>query len=230
MKARDVMVKNVITVGPDALVQDIARLLLERHVSAVPVVGKDGALIGIISENDLMRRPESDTQRHRSWWLQMMTAREVLAKEFSRSHAMRAEDVMTRKVITGRPDTSLRDIADLLEKHRIKRVPIVDEGNLVGIVSRANLLQALASSPRLDATALSASDDSIRDIVVMKLNEQPWAQTSLVSVIVLAGTVDLWGIVASEAEKDAMRVVAEVVPGVKTVNNNLSVREIHYGL
>jgi len=130
-----------------------------------------------------------------------MTAREVLAKEFSRSHAMRAEDVMTRKVITARPDTSLRDIADLLEKHRIKRVPIVDEGNLVGIVSRANLLQALASSPRLDATALSASDDSIRDIVVMKLNEQPWAQTSLVSVIVLAGTVDLWGIVASEAEK-----------------------------
>jgi CBS domain-containing protein len=230
MKARDVMVRNVITVGPDAMVQDIARLLLERHVSAVPVVGKDGALIGIISENDLMRRPESGTQRHRAWWLQMMTAREVLAKEFSRSHAMRAEDVMTRRVITARPDTLLRDIADLLEKHRIKRVPIVDEGKLVGIVSRANLLQALASSPRSNATAVSASDDSIRDIVVMKLDEQPWAQTSLVNVIVHAGTVDLWGIVSSEAEKDAMRVVAEVVPGVKAVNNNLSVREIHGGL
>jgi CBS domain-containing protein len=143
---------------------------------------------------------------------------------------MRAEDVMTRKVITAQPDTSLRDIADLLEKHRIKRVPIVDEGKLIGIVSRANLLQALASSPRLPATVLSATDDSIRDIVVMKLDEQPWARTSLVNVIVHAGTVDLWGIVSSEAEKDAMRVVAEVVPGVKAVNNNLSVREIHSGL
>jgi CBS-domain-containing membrane protein len=196
----------------------------------VPVVGKDGALIGIISENDLMRRPESGTQRRRSWWLQMMTAREVLAKEFSKSHPMRAEDVMTRAVITASPDTSLRDIADLLEKRRIKRVPIVDDGKLVGIVSRANLLQALASRPRSDVTAVSASDDSIRDIVVMKLDEQPWAQMSLVNVIVHAGTVDLWGIVSSEAEKDAMRVVAEVVPGVKAVNNNLSVREIHYGL
>jgi len=230
MKARDVMVRNVITVGPDAGVRDIAQLLLDRHISAVPVVREDGTVMGIISENDLMRRPETGTQRHRAWWLQMLTAREVLANEFAKSHARQAKDVMTRDVITAGPDTSLRDIADLLEKHRIKRIPILENGKLVGIVSRANLLQALASSPKPDAAAAAASDDSIRDIVVMKLDEQPWAQTALVNVIVHGGTVDLWGVVSSEAEKNAMRVATEIVPGVRAVNNNLSVREIHAGL
>src|SRR5262245_53931442 len=145
MNAADVMVTEVITVGPDALVQDVAHLLLTNRISAVPVVASDGRLLGIVSEGDLMRRAEAGTGRRRSWWLAALTGREPTAADYVKEHARKVTDVMTRRVITAPPDTPLRDIANLLEKNGIKRVPIVENGKVVGIVSRANLLQALAS-------------------------------------------------------------------------------------
>ena len=145
MKAADVMVTNVIAVGPDACVQDVARILLSSRISAVPVVGSDGKLLGMVSEGDLMRRVEAGTGRKRPWWLAILTGREVLASEFIKEHSRRVADVMTRNVLTAAPDTPLSTIANLLERNAIKRVPIVEDGKVVGIVSRANLLQALAS-------------------------------------------------------------------------------------
>src|SRR6266511_2682124 len=134
MKARDVMVRNVITVAPNALVQEVANVLLSNGISAAPVVNENGKLLGIVSEGDLMRRPEAGTERRRSWWLQLLTTEQTLAAEFAKSHAQKIADVMTRKVVTARPDTSLAEIADLLVSNAIKRVPIVSGGKVVGIV------------------------------------------------------------------------------------------------
>jgi CBS domain-containing protein len=228
MKAADVMVTNVITVGPDARVQDVAQILLNARISGVPVVGSNGELIGIVSEGDLMRRVEAGTGRRRPWWLVMLTGKEVLAAEYIKEHSRKVSDVMSRQVITAAPDAPLSEIVHLLEKNAIKRVPIVDKGKLVGIVSRANLLQALASlSGKVPAT--QPDDAEIREKVLTQLNAESWMRTSLINVIVQEGTVELWGIVDSAVEKKAVRVAAEVTPGVRAVNDNLIVRPAHEG-
>jgi CBS domain-containing protein len=229
MKAADVMVRNVITVGPDACVQDVAQILLSARISGVPVVAPNGELLGIVSEGDLMRRVEAGTGRPRPWWLALFVGKETLAAEFIREHARKVADVMTRRVITATPDTPLSKIANLLEKNAIKRVPIVDGGKLVGIVSRANLLQALASLTKQVEVATEVNDSQIRDKVLTQLNTEPWTRTSLINVIVQDGTVELWGIVESASEKKAVRVAAEATPGVRAVNDNLIVRPAQWG-
>lgn len=161
MKARDVMVSPVFTLKPTATVKEAAKLFLEYRISAAPVVDNQGKIIGIVSEGDLMRRVEAGTERRRSWWLQVFTDDNTLAADFVRSHAHKVADVMTRDVITASPDTSLSEIATLLESSAIKRVPIVINDQLVGIVTRANLIQALASDRKeLD---MPISDASIRE-------------------------------------------------------------------
>jgi CBS-domain-containing membrane protein len=227
MKAADVMVTSVITVGPQASVQEVAKLLLTNRISGLPVVSDQGDLVGIVSEGDLLHRAEAGTGRRRPWWLAILTGRDVLAAEYVREHSFKVADVMTRHVITATPDTSLQDIAHLLEKNGIKRVPIVDGGRLVGIVSRANLLQALASGTKKGETA--PSDGTIREDVMARLRAESWTRPSLVNVIVQDGTVELWGIVDSQTEKRAVRVAAEVTPGVRAVNDNLIIRPAESG-
>ena len=224
MKAADVMVTNVITVGPDACVQDVARTLLDARISGVPVIGPKGELLGVVSEGDLMRRVEAGTGRRRPWWLAIFTDREVLAAEFIREHSRKVTDVMTRDVVTASPDTPLSTIANLLEKNAIKRVPIVKDGKIVGIVSRANLLQALASLSKKTDAVTAADDSKIRENVLTQLDAEPWTRPALINVIVQDGTVELWGIVDSVSEKKAVRVAAEVTPGVRAVNDNLIIR------
>jgi CBS domain-containing protein len=222
MKARDIMVSPVHTVKPDALVKDVAQLFLERRISAAPVVDERGTLVGIISEGDLLHRAEIGTGRRHSWWLKLLADNQVFATEYVKEHAKHVRDLMTRNVITATPDTRLDAIAALLEKNAIKRVPIVKDGQLVGLVSRANLIQALAASgAKLD---IAPSDPMVREKLLAHLNAQPWAHTWLVNVTVTDGVVDLWGLVSSETEKKAIRVAAEAMPGVRAVNDNLIVR------
>lgn len=219
MKARDVMLSPVITLKPTATVKEAAKLFLEYRISAAPVVDNQGKIIGIVSEGDLMRRVEAGTERRRSWWLQVFTDDNTLAADFVRSHAHKVADVMTRDVITASPDTSLSEIATLLESSAIKRVPIVINDQLVGIVTRANLIQALASDRKeLD---MPISDASIREKLLACLKQQPWAHTMLLNITVSSGIVDLWGITRSEAERKALRVAAESIPGVRAVNDRL---------
>jgi CBS domain-containing protein len=229
MRAADVMVTKVVTVAPDASVQEVALLLLSARISAVPVVGSDGELLGIVSEGDLLRRGEAGTGRRRPWWLAMLVGNEVLASEFVKEHARKVADVMTREVITATPETPLATIANLLEQNAIKRVPIVRDGRLVGIVSRANLLQALASQPPAPAAASTADDAGIREKVLSTLHAEPWARPAFINVIVQNGVVELWGMVESETERAAVRVAAEATPGVRSVNDNLVVRQISTG-
>jgi CBS domain-containing protein len=223
MKASDVMVWNVITVGPDACVQDVAELLLRHRISAVPVIGANGDILGIVSEGDLINRPESETSHRKSWWLDALASNETLAAEYVKSHSRKVADVMTRDVITASPDTSVAQVAALLDKNAIKRVPIVKNGKIVGIVSRANLLQGLAGLK--DKTPQAGGDDSaIRDKVMERLQNERWTRPALISVTVQDATVDLWGIVETPAERKAVHVLAEVTPGVRAVNDNLMIR------
>jgi CBS domain-containing protein len=229
MKAADVMVTNVISVAPDASVQDVAQILLSAGISAVPVIDAGGELLGIVSEGDLMHRAEAGTGRRRPWWLAAFLGKEVLAAEFVKEHSRRVTDVMTREVVTATPETSLSDIANLLEKNAIKRVPIVKDSKVVGIVSRANLLQALAIAGKKLAGGAPSDDSTIRDKVITQLDAEPWTRPSLINVIVQDGTVELWGIVDSASEKKAVRIAAEVTPGVRAVNDNLIIRPAQAG-
>jgi CBS domain-containing protein len=216
------MVTNVITVGPDATVYDVANVLLANRISAVPVVDAQGHLVGIVSEGDLIRRAEIGTEQHHSWWLTLLTGNQALANEYIKCHARKVADIMTHPVITATPETPLSDIATLLERNRIKRVPIVANGKLVGVVSRANLVQALASVKPVMAEAVKASDTELRDKIMARLSTEPW-RPSMLNVTVHDGTVHLWGVVGSEAEKKAALTAAELTPGVRAVVDNLMV-------
>jgi CBS domain-containing protein len=216
MEAADVMVSDVITIGPEESVAEAARLMALNDISALPVVDDDDRLVGIISEADLMRREEIGTEIQRPWWIEAMTPATKLAAEFAKSHSKRVEDLMSRDVITATEDARLSEIAALLERHHIKRVPITRDGDLVGIVSRGNLIQALACSPTAPDTGLNGGQ-AIRQELLSRLQQQSWTDFGSRNVIVVEGEVHLWGLVGSEAERTALIAIAEGVPGVTAV-------------
>jgi len=224
MKASDVMVTSVVTVGPDARVFEVAQQLLNNRISAIPVVGDKGEILGIVSEGDLLNRHEAETTHRKSWWLELLASRETMAADYVRSHSQHVTDVMTRNVITAPPEMLVADLASLLETHRIKRVPIVKDGKMIGIVSRANLLQGLVR--QRDQVQLRREDSAIRNDIVQKLHREFWARPSLVCVAVHDGTVDLTGIVDSQVEKTAIAVLAEEAIGVRGVSNELRIRPL----
>ena len=221
MKARDVMAFPVITVKPNSSIEEVAKTFVQRRISGAPVVDDSGKLIGVVSEGDLMFRSEIGTERPHPYWFLEYAGKEHLAAENVKTRARRVADVMTRKVITASPDSSLNGIAALLENNSIKRVPILEYGALVGIVSRANLIQALASAqPHLD---IAPSDMVLRTTFLQHLAGQRWADALLLNVIVHDGIVEFWGVVNSDAEKQATRVAAESMEGVHAVIDHLIV-------
>jgi CBS domain-containing protein len=224
MHARDVMVAPVITVKPSTTVKEVAELFLEKRISAAPVIDSQEKLVGIVSEGDLLHRVEAGTERHRSWWLEGFIGNDTLATEYVKAHGRKVSDVMTRKVITASPQTPLHEVATLMEKNAIKRVPILENGQLVGIVSRANLIQAVATARKL--LDIPLSDTTIREKILSHLKKQPWAHTTMLNVTVNAGVVDLWGIAESAAERKAIKVAAESTLGVCAVNDNLITRSV----
>lgn len=221
MNASDIMTRGVITVSPDTSVSEVVALLLRHRISAVPVVDHD-ALVGIVSEGDLLRRTETATETRRSRWLEFATSVPKLAAEYTKTHGRKASDVMTRDVITVGVSEPIAEIASILESRGIKRVPVVQDGKVVGIVSRANLLQALASKVQ-NETVDRTDDRKIRDILFAELGRQKWAPLSSdANILVENGVVHLWGVIQSEEERKAMIVAAEIVPGVKKVEDHMS--------
>ena len=220
MKAKDVMTKTVVSVGPDAGVQDIARLLLDRRISAVPVVDDRNRVIGMVSEGDLMRRPESQTGESSSWWLDLLGGPEERASTYLKSHGLMARDVMTPKVITVAENTPLEKIAALLERNRIKRVPVLRRKKLVGIVSRANLLHGLvARGPARSATRTTKGS---REEVMAELRAAG-LRTEFLNVVIAEGLLHLWGYVESATERKAAALAAKRTSGVRRVENHLAV-------
>jgi CBS domain-containing protein len=216
MRARDVMVHDVITIHPDDSIADAAKLITENDVSALPVVDNDGRLVGVISEADLMNREEIGTEIHHPWWIEAVTPAATLAAEFAKSHGKKVGEVMSEHVITATEETPLGEIAAILERHRIKRVPILRQGNLVGIVSRSNLVQALASHREVAAADVDKSH-SIRLELLSRLGKQTWTDFGSRNVIVTDGKVHLWGLVGSDSERKALIALAEDVPGITEV-------------
>jgi len=225
MKAADVMTRRLITIAPDKTIAEAATLMIENRVSGLPVVDADGRLVGLISEGDLLHRSEmgTDQPKHRSWWLKLISGPTAAADDYVKSHSHTVEDVMTRAVVGIDPDTELKDIVRLLERHRIKRVPVIDQGRLVGIVSRANLLQALASAAHVSAP--SADDKTLRERILTELAAQPWAPDWRENIVVKDGVIHLWGSVSTESQHHALLVAAQNVPGVKGVEDHVTVAD-----
>jgi CBS-domain-containing membrane protein len=218
MRAKDVMTQDVVTVGAAATVPEIARLLLEHRISAVPVLDAGGRVAGIVSEGDLVRRI-GDTDTRGSWWLRVFSGSES-PEAYIRRHGRRADEIMTRTVISVTPETPLGEIARLLERKRIKRVPVLDDaGRLVGIISRANLVQGLAVSSPLPGP--ERSDAALRRRVFEALQAAPGFVSTGVNMTVSDGVVELWGVVRSDGEEHAARLAAENVDGVRRVETHL---------
>lgn len=222
MNAGDVMTRNVVTVSPDTTVPELVQVLLSRNISGVPVVDADGTLVGIVTEGDLVRRSELGTERKRGGWLSFFTATATMAQEYVRSHGTRVSDLMTPGVVAVGRETPLADVADLMEERRVRRVPVVEDGKVVGIVSRANLLRAWASLPA-KTEAISADDQAIRNALLGELSHQAWSRRPENSVVVADGIVHLWGLAATEEEKRALELAAERTPGNKGVRNHIVV-------
>ncbi|MEF2554225.1 CBS domain-containing protein [Aurantimonas sp. A2-1-M11] len=218
MQAKDVMTDEVIAARPGATVAEIAELLLKHRISAVPILDDADRVVGIVSEGDLVLRID-DTADHGSWWLRLFAGPGSPA-EYVKRHGRRAEDVMTRNVISVAPETPLGEIAHLLERRRIKRVPVIDQaGRLVGIISRSNLLQGLAITKPLPDT--KPSDEVLRKQVSEALKVPPGFVSTGVNATVTDGLVDLWGIVWTDDEERAARLAAENVEGVRAVTSHL---------
>ena len=218
MQAIDIMTQSVITAAPETLIEEIARTMLTHHVGAIPIVD-DGKLVGIVSEGDLIRRPELGTERRRSRWVALFSSPAHLAAEYAHTHGRHAGDIMTRDVVTVADTTPIADIAGLLDKQGIKRLPVLRDGKLVGIVSRADLVRTLAC--RI-ASIATVDDRRIRDAVLAALRAQPWGGAPTVGqVMVRDGIVHLWGVYRSDDERHARVVAAETVPGVRGVEDHM---------
>ena len=216
MLASDVMVRNVMTVRPDTGVTDAIKLLAEHDVSALPVVDDAGNLVGMLSEADLIHRVEIGTKKRRLWWREAVIGASTLAADFAKSHGKKVGEVMATGVISVSEDAPLSEIAALLERKRIKRVPVVKDGKLVGIVSRSNLIQATASV--VGQTDLhDGTDRQIRLELLSRLGQQSWTDFGSRNITVADRVVHLWGLVGSEAERKTLLALAESLPGVSRV-------------
>jgi CBS domain-containing protein len=219
MKVHDVMTWGAITVEPDASVARAVRLMLQNKISGLPVVDGEGQLVGMVTEGDFLRRGELGTQRQRPRWLEFLLGPGRLAAEYVRSSGQKVGEVMTIEPWTVTLETPLDEVVRLMERHRIKRLPVVQDGKLVGIVSRANLLHALASVAH-EVKAPAGDDATIREQILAECAKQAWA--THVNVVVRDGVVGLWGVITDERERQAFIVAAENVPGVKAVHDHLA--------
>jgi CBS domain-containing protein len=223
MQIRDVMTSRLETAKGETPVQELAHMMLTKRISGVPVVDDNGKLQGIVSEGDLMRRTEvgTDGQAHRSWWLKMFADPADEARDYIKTHGATAADVMSRGAISVSPEDDIGKVALLLEKHQIKRAPVLQDGRLVGIVSRSDLLRGLATHGPLN-TGGDRSDREIRDALIAHLNEQTWSVPALVNITVNDAVVNLWGVYDTKDQHNALLVAARNTPGAKGVEDHLS--------
>jgi len=224
MIAKDIMTRAVRMIGPKDNVQAAARVMAESGVSALPVVDDAQRVLGIVSEGDLLRRSEMRTAKRHAWWREFLTAPETLAAEYIKTRSRRVLDVMSRPVISVTEQTPLPEIASIMEQHKIKRVPVLQGGTIVGIVSRADVVRAFA---QMDQPSKAHTDDhSIRNTFLQRLKAQPWASAVGVTFAVSNGSVMVHGVASSEEQKRAMTVMAETIPGVREVRNEIVVAHI----
>lgn len=221
MKARDVMTPKVVSVPIDMPVPKIAELMLDRRISAVPVVDASERVVGVISEGDLIRRPELGTDKPRSRWLRFFMSDEDRARDFMKTHGLHARDVMSQPVVSVSPDATLTDVVNLMTTRRIKRVMVLEHGKLAGVVTRSDLLRTLHAREAMPTEGVPRDDSSIRERILKTIDEQGWAASAIINVQVTDGTAYLWGVVDSDEQRKAILVAVEGVPGVRAIEDHL---------
>ncbi len=219
MRAHQIMTRPVITVTPETTIIEAANTMLQKHISGLPVVDAAGKLVGIVSEGDFIRRSEIGTQRKRGRWLKLLLGPGKSASDFVHEHGRKIAEIMTKEPLTITEDTTLEQIVQLMENNNVKRLPVTRGEKIVGIVSRANLLQAVASLAR-EIPDPTADDDHIRNRVIDALEKNDWCPFGL-SVVVRDGIVHLSGVITEERSRQAAIVAAENVTGVRKVHDHL---------
>jgi CBS domain-containing protein len=220
MRALEIMTRDVVTVGCGTPIAQAIRLMLDNGVSGLPVLAENGKVVGIITEGDLLRRSETGTERHYPRWLEILMGPGRLAGEYIRAHGRKVEEIMTRHVVSVTEDTPLEEVVELMERRRIKRVPVFAGDALIGIVSRADLLRALALALE-EQPAGTRSDDEIREQILAELAKAAWVPRDGLEIRVKDGVVELDGVILDEKERAALRVVAENAAGVSAVEDRL---------
>ena len=220
MNVKDIMSSPALSVGSDSSITQAIELMLTKHISGLPVLDKDGNLVGVLSEGDFLRRRETKTERRRSRWLEFLMGPGRIAAEYSHSHGSKVSEVMTTDVQTVDVSTQLEDIVDLMERRRIKRVPVLCGGLMVGIITRSNLMHAMVSLART-AQPVATDDASIREQLLAEMQKEQWAPVASANVVVHDGVVELWGVIIDERQREALKIAAENIPGVKAVKDHL---------
>ncbi len=222
MKALDHMTKSVVSIEPETPVHAIAALMVEKRISGVPVLTSEGKLVGIVSQGDLLHRAEVGTERKRKWWLRVFSGSDELAREFSKAHGLKAQDVMSRKVVSIDPEAELSDVAEVMDRNNLKRLPVVKQDRLVGMITRGDLVRALCQAKPLKS-GQKLDDRSIYQALRQRVRTQTWLNAQLINVAVDDGVVQLTGFVESSDQRTALRVLAEETDGVLRVDDNLKV-------
>ena len=220
MKASDIMTRKVIAVEPDASILQAVHLMLQNRISGLPVIDASGKLVGILSEGDLLRRQEMGTQKRRARWVEFFMSGGRLANEYVDAAGRKVHEIMTRDPRIIGESMPVEEIVQLMERHRIRRLPVMRGDAVVGIVTRANLVHALASLA-IEAKPAALTDSGIREQLQKELDRQPWAPVALINIVVRNGVVQLWGTITDEAQRAALIVAAENVAGVRKVEDHL---------
>lgn len=220
MKVGDVMTKRVLSVRPEDDIASAIRAMLGAGISGLPVIDAGGNLVGVVTEGDFLRRAETGTGRRRPRWLEFLIGPGRLAGEYYRTHARKVREVMSPDPVATAEDAPLDEAVRLMEDRRVKRLPVVRQGRVVGILTRADLLRALEQLAP-EARPAPKSDREIRERILSELERQPWNPRGLANVVVRDGVVTLAGVIFDERERNALRVVAENVPGVKKIRDRL---------
>jgi CBS domain-containing protein len=220
MIAQEAMTRDVITAAPEATVGQIAGLLVRHRISAVPIVSEDNRVVGIVSQTDLGHRSETGMEKKRKWWLEIFADTDTKAREFIKSHGLKAHDIMSRVVISVSKHADLSEVADILDTHRIRQVPVMEDGKLVGMISRADLVRKLAEV-RITAPATRPDNGALQKAIWGEIKAQPWLKSAYVNLAVKDGVVELWGAVDSNEQRRALRILVEGVSGVQKVEDNV---------
>jgi CBS domain-containing protein len=224
MQARDIMNRDVVTFAPATTVAEAATTLATQHISGAPVVAADGTVVGMVTEGDLWRRPEIGTERRHSWWEPLFADSGTLAKEYIKSHGHKVEDVMTRDIVTVDEEAPLGEVVALLERKRIKRVPVLAAGKLVGLISRGDIVRLVAEAEGQRGTSPPPrNDDEIRRLITERMRAEPWIAGAPLNVMVRDGRVEITGWVQNEAQRHALEILVEDVPGVRELRNHATV-------
>lgn len=214
------MTKDVVTVSRSTPVAEIAAILVKHRISGVPVVTGDQRVIGIVSESDLMHRAETGTEIRRKWWLTRFGDPDRMAQEYTKAHGLRAEHVMSRTVVSVRQEADAGEVADVLDRHHIKRVPVLDNGKLVGLITRSDLVRALAGV-EIGKPIARSSNGAVQKALIETIGAQPWLNAAYLTPVVNDGVVDLWGYIGSEEQRKALYVLIEEVAGVRQIRDHM---------